>query len=344
VTQILKKDAEHPAITLVKTALPTLQAVLPSHASPAKQVALVKHVFRTNSRLKNCTPLSLVNAVIGASELGLDIGRTAHLVPFGKECVLIPDYRGLMDLARRDGTVKGIMARVVHEKDVFHYEYGLEPKLQHTPADGNRGPAKYYYAIARMKDADPEFDVMSLGDVNKVRDKTQSWKKSKADSPWTTSPDPMGCKTVVKRLCKFLPQTPDLSKALAADDQGEMQGRQVFDITEGLEAVAEQEGETKPKTLDDVVEQPPAAKKKAAPKDTPPAEPPKDKNAAPSSPTEIAALKDSIKDAYAKLSMDNKAIVLKNWQMATFDLSDIDKVSDLMDMMFEIKGMYPPAP
>ena len=75
--------------------------------------------------------------MIQSSQLGLYVDGVlghAYLVPYwnGKEkrreVQLIPGYKGLIDLARRSGSVESISARVVYKNDDFDFEYGLDDR------------------------------------------------------------------------------------------------------------------------------------------------------------------------------------------------------------------------
>lgn len=157
-----------------------------------------------------------------AAELGLDCSGTmgsGYLVPFGGKCQFMPGYRGLMDLARRSGVVRKIIARPVYEGDDFSFTYGLREDLIHNPLQEDRGPNKltYVYAIAWLDDNTTQFEVMSRAQVDAVRRRS----KSSGDGPWVTDYVPMALKSVIRKLCKYLPMSTELVRAFEAEDEAE---------------------------------------------------------------------------------------------------------------------------
>jgi len=212
---------------LLERMKPRLEAILPKHLTPERMIALVALSATKTPALRDCTPISLFNAVMNASRLGLEIGQHAHLVPFKNskanvtECVFIPDYRGLIGLAVRSERVKHIDARVVYKDDDFDYQLGDKPFIKHKPKlDGDRSEKNIlcFYTVAHLADGTPVFDEpMSKAEVDGIRNRS----RAKDNGPWVTDYVAMGKKTVIKRLCKYLPQTPELAAAIELDNRAE---------------------------------------------------------------------------------------------------------------------------
>lgn len=225
--------------------------VLPRHMTPERLIKLATVAVSRVPKLGQATGLSVVNAIIKAAELGLDCSGTlgsAYLVPFENnkkvngrwtktvEAQLIIGYRGLIDLARRSGQIASIEARVVWKNDVFEFEYGLEPRLKHVPAlDKEPGDFRLVYAIAKLRDGAMQLEVMTKAEVDSIRERSQSGKrKDRYDngqrtgetyydekSPWATDYPEMARKTVVKRLCKYLPLSVEMQEAIAIDNDAD---------------------------------------------------------------------------------------------------------------------------
>lgn len=206
-----------------------IAAVLPKHMTPERLIKIASVAVARVPKLQQCTGLSLVNSVIKAAELGLDCSGTlgsAYLVPYKTECTLIIGYRGLIDLARRSGQILSIEARVVWTNDVFEVEYGLNPKLVHKPViDGDSGDFRLVYAVAKLRDGGEQFDVMNYEDIRKIQ------KRSRAgdSGPWVTDFPEMARKTVVRRLCKYLPMSVEFQTAIASEDEHEFLGNTVVE-------------------------------------------------------------------------------------------------------------------
>src|SRR5262249_21532038 len=153
-------------------------------------------------KLLECTQQSLFNCLLRLSELGIEPdGRRAHLIPFGKECTLIIDYKGISELVRRNGEVAHIHCDVIGENDEFDYQFGTGGRLHHKPNLHDRGRIWAAYSYVRLKDGTEEFDVMGVAEIEHVR------KRSRAanDGPWVTDWNEMAKKTVFRRHAKMLP-------------------------------------------------------------------------------------------------------------------------------------------
>ena len=167
-----------------------------------------------NPAILKCTKESILLSVFQSLDLGLEIGNAlgeAHLVPYGSTCQMIPGYRGLVSLARRSGKIRAIEARIVREGDEFDYELGTNPKLVHKPSF-SEVPAEMraVYAIAFFADGSTQFEIMVKAEVDAIRKRSRSGN----NGPWVTDYEEMAKKTVVRRLSKYLPLSPELSRAL----------------------------------------------------------------------------------------------------------------------------------
>jgi len=118
-----------------------LQDALPVHLKKdwERFVRLAMGAMTRNPTLYECSPRSLMGAVLQCAQLGLepdDIRGHAYLLPFrvqGKmEVVLVPGYKGLMDLARRSGEISYIKGDVVYSKDIFTFSYGFCTIYRHN--------------------------------------------------------------------------------------------------------------------------------------------------------------------------------------------------------------------
>lgn len=205
---------------------------LPKHLNADRLLRVAMTSIQKNPKLLDCTPQSLLACVMTCAQLGLEpdqfLGQ-AYLVPFKDTkkgiviCTLIPGYRGYIALARRSGEVKSVSSQVVHENDHFILQYGIDEKLDHIPAEGDRGAAKGAYVIFKYKDGGYSFDYMAKGDIEKIRARS----KSANDGPWVTDWEEMAKKTVIKRHSKVTPLSIELQTAIALEDRanlGESQG------------------------------------------------------------------------------------------------------------------------
>jgi recombination protein RecT len=207
-----------------------LQAALPLHMSAERMIRIALTAATRNPALLNCTMESIGLALLTASQLGLEPnGRDAHLVPFRNtkartvECQLIPDYKGLIQLAYRSGQVDNISAKAVYSKDKFEYELGTNEHLKHIPTDADDpGKLVYAWASVRFRRGGSKFVVLNRRDVLRRMAKSQS--AAMEGSIWQMFPEAMWAKSAIKELAKWMPQTPELHsfrKAVAEDDKTE---------------------------------------------------------------------------------------------------------------------------
>ena len=181
-----------------------------------------------DEKLASCTQLSIYEAVAKACALGLVAGgglSRAYLVPIwnkdlkAHECHLWIGYSGMMDLARRSGVVTSITSKVVYTNDHFEYEFRVQGEhLVHRPDLENPGNMRLVYACAQFKDGGQQLEIMTADQVNKIRNNSMGGGKS---APWMYHTDEMWRKTVIRRLCKYLPMTPEAQLALTDDINSE---------------------------------------------------------------------------------------------------------------------------
>jgi len=250
---------------------------LPKHLNPDRMARIALTAFRQTPKLGECDPRSVFAAVIQSSQLGLEVGLMgeSYLVPFNRrkktsrgwetvvECALIPGYRGLLKLARNSGQIADIYAYAVRERDTFDVTLGLHQDMVHEPAKVNgfpageeeRGEIVGFYAVAVFKDGTKHFEVMSRRQVDAIRDRSNGYRaaiesakkyKKEPDTPWVSDYEAMGIKTVLRRICKYLPASPELATALTIDtlaDAGKTQNITLTDAIEGTWAPADDDGE-----------------------------------------------------------------------------------------------------
>jgi len=203
---------------------------LPRHMTPDRFLRIALTELRKNPKLNDCDHKSFLGAIVQCSQLGLEPGDgrgLAYLIPYGKDCQLQIGYKGLMELARRSDQIQSIQAQCMYSNDLFEFEYGLDDKLRHIPSRDNRGEMIGAYAIAKFKDGGYQFEVMFKEAIDKIKSTSKAAKSSY--SPWNTHYDEMARKTVVRRLCKYLPSSPELQQAITIDEKADL-GIQKNDI------------------------------------------------------------------------------------------------------------------
>ena len=230
-----------------------LKQVLPKHLDPDRMLRIALGAMRTTPKLMNCTVESLLGAAVQCSMLGLEPNTPMghiYLIPFDKrerignewrttktEVQIIMGYKGMLDLARRSGQIISIGAHEVCENDEFDYAYGLDERLHHKPALGDRGEVIAFYAVAKLVGGGHAFEVMSRQQVDQIRDKSAEKNRAKRDNqgnfiitgPWADHYVEMGRKTVTRRLFKWLPMSIEMANAAALDERADTGASQALD-------------------------------------------------------------------------------------------------------------------
>ena len=209
---------------MVKAMMPEIRKALPSVLTPERFTRIALSALNNTPALQQCTPMSFLAALMNAAQLGLEpntpLGQ-AYLIPYKNkgqlEVQFQVGYKGLIDLAYRNGQMQTIQAQAVYENDIFEYEYGLEPKLIHRPAYSDRGEVTYFYGIFRTVNGGFGFSVMSKEDMD-LYAKTYSKAFSSDYSPWKTNYEEMAKKTVIKQALKYAPIRTDFQRALSLDE------------------------------------------------------------------------------------------------------------------------------
>lgn len=223
-----------------------LAKMLPKTLSIDRLLKVAQIAATTTPALAKCDVPSLVGAIGQCAQMGLEPNTVlghAYLVPFNTKrkdgngverwvnsVQVIIGYKGLIDLARRSGQIVSIAAHEVCENDQFELVYGLDEKLVHRPAMGERGEVIGFYAVAKLKDGGHSFEFMSLHQVREIMKATQSKGKY---GPWQDHFIEMGRKTVIRRLAKYLPLSIEFQTAVALDNQAEAGKDQNLDTIDG---------------------------------------------------------------------------------------------------------------
>jgi len=251
-TQIVPYDQKVKSVrTLLERSKGQIAIALPAHLTADKMLRVAMTCVQRNPLLLECTEISLVGAIIQASQLGLmpdGHGARAFLIPRKNnrkgvtEANFQPGYQGLMDLARRSKEIASFEAREVYAGDRFEYAFGLHPKLVHIPGgEDDETKITHVYAVCQLLNGHGQFDVLTREQIEAHRRRYA--KDTRDDSAWKTAWPMMAKKTVIIRLCKYLPASVELQTAVALAEKDDMGLPQELGIIEGAELVgAEKNG------------------------------------------------------------------------------------------------------
>jgi len=226
---------------------------LPKHITPDRFLRVALTATNKTPAILKCTPESVLGCLLQCSQFGLEPdGRRAHLIPYGTACTLIIDYKGLAELAMRSGLVASLHADVVCENDEFEYDRGRLIKHRINFREP-RGKVYAVYALATLKDGAEKCEVMTLEEVDAIRQRSRSGNSG----PWKTDFNEMAKKTVFRRLSKWLPLSPEFRDAAEADEeQIDIEG--AIDITPTADPATAKKGDKTRVALPKAKEQAPA--------------------------------------------------------------------------------------
>ena len=229
---------------LIKAMEPEIRKALPEVITPERFTRMALSALNTTPKLRECTPMSFLAALMNAAQLGLEpntpLGQ-AYLIPYNNkgvmECQFQIGYKGLIDLSYRNPQMQITSAQAVYENDVFEYELGLNPKLEHRPALEDRGEVRLFYGMFKLVNGGYGFEVMSKAAMDAyAREYSKAFDSS--FSPWKNNYIGMAKKTVIKQALKYAPLKTDFRKALSNDetikkelseDMSEIHGEEIWE-------------------------------------------------------------------------------------------------------------------
>lgn len=191
--------------------------------TPEQFIRAVMTSVAINPDILACSWPSLWTACMRACRDGLlPDGVDGAIVAYGKNnpnAQWIPMYQGLLRRFRRSGQFKWITANVVREGEEFtHYIDENGEHFRHVPSGNTLAPVIKVYALATTKDGGVFVAVMSKAEVDKIKAMSRA---TRDDSPWKMWEAEMQKKTVLRRLCKYLPSARDLMPE--DDDEPDME-------------------------------------------------------------------------------------------------------------------------
>jgi len=216
-----------------------LPSLLEKHGiSPTQFVQVVLSEIKKNERLLKAfmeNPSSMFASILAGAEIGLipsDMIGEFYLIPRnlkqadGKYRMTVTPmigYKGLHSILLRSGDVAKIHTEVVYEGDEFTPIYGLEPNIVHKPnfdVPRTADRIKYAYAVAKMKNGEYQFAVMTRAEIqavqNLAKDPNQLYFNDKMGiNRW------MERKCVLIQLAKMLPKDYYSKKAISMDNMVE---------------------------------------------------------------------------------------------------------------------------
>lgn len=231
----IEQEAATTVLGVLKKYSANFRKVLPAHLSPDRCAMLVVNSIAQTPALAGCSPVSFLNSVLLAANLGLEIRKnSAYLIPFGKECQLLVDYHGKMELARRAG-VGAIHCELVRDGDTFDYGFDRDGLVFNWRPGKDRGEIIAAFVSARINGTN-QVNIMTIDEIEAIRRRSKSGCKSLTLAeirqkdvttmgykdpyrvPWVTDYDRMARKTAIHRAANDWPMSSALLTSQEVDD------------------------------------------------------------------------------------------------------------------------------
>jgi recombination protein RecT len=202
-------------MTVMKT---QISRALPAHLSVERMTRIAMTAYNSNPKLKECTALSVMAAVMTGCQLGLEMNTPlglAYIIPYKGAAEFQIGYQGILELCYRTGLYKRISAHEVYSDDMFEYELGLNQRLRHIPSDTPTGEPIRYYAVYETKDGGTGIFVASK---EQVMTHAKKYSKSYNSGPWVTNFPAMAKKTCLIALLNTAPKSIEITKSIVQDN------------------------------------------------------------------------------------------------------------------------------
>ena len=204
-------------------------AALPAHIPVERFKRVLLTAIQNEPKLVTADRRTFFTSAMKCAQDGLvPDGRDAALVIYNTKVKIggvekwvdavqyIPMVAGVMKKVRNSGEIANWAVYVVHEKDQYELDEGFDPHfklMRHL--DSDPGKVRFLASLVTFKDKTRSLEIMALWEIEriKMRSKVRSEK-----GPWTTDPEEMYKKTIIKRHSKRLPMSTDLDDLIRRDD------------------------------------------------------------------------------------------------------------------------------
>lgn len=182
----------------------TFAQVLPAHLGAEKftrwALTLLRKPELAQAAQTDAGRLSIMGALLDCATLGLEPGRTYHLVPYKGIVQGIIDYKGEIQLITNADECS-VVAQLVREKDEFSM-VGANVPPRHETADwfGDRGQVTGGYAYVAYTGGRCSL-VVTMSEADFLHHRAVA----KTHGVWDEWPDAMRLKTLIHQVRKFVP-------------------------------------------------------------------------------------------------------------------------------------------
>lgn len=222
-------------------------------------ISSILSIVRTNSKLQDCSPISILSAAGIAAALKLPINPSlgfAFIVPYKGQAQFQLGYKGLIQLAMRSGQYLTLNSGAVCEGQIKEIDFVTGEIIRGEKiSDEIVGYVAYMELINGFRKS----LYMTIDEIKNHAEKfSQSYaydlRFSRKSSVWSTNFDAMAKKTVLKKLISNFgiisidQKSADLATALQAD--------QAVITTEGFRYIDNEKGEEKIVPFSEIIDLP----------------------------------------------------------------------------------------
>lgn len=209
-----------------------IQKALPKHLDTNRFISIISSIVAKNKDLHECTPESIISAVVSASLLGLNpaLGE-CYFIPYNKkvgfnnwikECRFSIGYKGYIKLMHNNSKIKSIYAQTVHATDEFTLQYGLNPKLKHIPdlvSEKTYDNITGVYAVVFYVNGGLNFVYLNKSEIEFYRKRSAN-QSTELSYIWLSDTIAMCQKTAIRRLANYIPLSDEMLNPFIADESG----------------------------------------------------------------------------------------------------------------------------
>ncbi len=232
-----------------------IQKALPKHLDTNRFISIISSIVAKNKDLHECTPESIISAVVSASLLGLNpaLGE-CYFIPYNKkvgfnnwikECRFSIGYKGYIKLMHNNSKIKSIYAQTVHATDEFTLQYGLNPKLKHIPdllSEKTYDNITGVYAVVFYVNGGLNFVYLNKSEIEFYRKRSAN-QSAELSYIWLSDTIAMCQKTAIRRLANYIPLSDEMLNPFIADESG-------------IDLNAIESGKIKPELLEREIDEP----------------------------------------------------------------------------------------
>jgi recombination protein RecT len=227
----VERDPTRRLFRLLEGKQSELKKMLPPSVDIDIFIGVIKTAVLNNPQLADADPRTFFIAATKAAADGLlpdgneavfNIYNTKVKDPKNKDReIWVPAVQylkmlgGLIKKLYASGEVVYIDAAAVYQRDNFQWVRGDNVSLHHEPTmDDDPGPVIAAYCVIKMRNGEIKREVMPRRDIERVRAVS---KVPGENGPWGKWYDQMAIKSVIHRIYKQLPHTPELERVVKTD-------------------------------------------------------------------------------------------------------------------------------